>query len=89
VEEIKKREGFQLILEVSENGTEVVLSLGHVYCLILFFLANCHFVFVVYNLISFIYWRYTDMIEHTTGSVFPAIPLPIFLASGSVLPQGI
>lgn len=37
VEEIKKREGFQLILEVSENGTELWLLLGGVYCLILYF----------------------------------------------------
>lgn len=54
VEEIKKREGFQLLLEVSENGTELLLLGGVVciYCLILFFLANCLYVFEVYNIIS-------------------------------------
>lgn len=34
VEEIKKREGFQLILEVSENGTELLLLLGGCVCLL-------------------------------------------------------
>lgn len=52
VEEIKKREGFQLLLEVSENGTEMVLMWLLVYCLALFFIAKCHFTSEVYNSIS-------------------------------------
>lgn len=50
MEEIKKREGFQLLLEVSEKGTELLLLLGNVHCLILFFLVNYQFVFKVSNL---------------------------------------
>lgn len=52
VEEIKKREGFQLLLEVSENGIEIVLLWFLVYCLALFFLAKCHVTFEVCNSIS-------------------------------------
>lgn len=40
VEEIKKREGFQLLLEVSENRAELLLLFGSVPCFILFFLVN-------------------------------------------------
>lgn len=53
MEEIKKREGFQLLLEVSEKRTELLLFLlGNVHCLILFFLVNYQFVFKVSNPIS-------------------------------------
>lgn len=52
MEEIKKREGFQLLLEVSEKRTELLLLLGSVHCLILFFLVNYQFVFKISNLVN-------------------------------------
>lgn len=66
MEEIKKREGFQLLLEVSEKRTDLLLLLlRSVNCLILFFFVNYQLVYEVSNLSKFMYWRSTDMTEHT------------------------
>lgn len=67
MEEIKKREGFQLLLEVSESRTELSLLLEEwsVCCLILFFSGNYQFVFEVYDSVILCVGANTDMTKYT------------------------
>lgn len=61
VEEIKKREGFQLLLEVSKNSCYWALV-----CLLFGFCFDCvdSFQSVASSCLKFVSWRYTGVTEH-------------------------